>query len=138
MARRSALGDAASQARGRAVPEPLRVPPRRAVRRRVVAKRGQICARELAVSELGLLQAQDVRTGQGHPLENAGDPGRQGVDVPGGESQLWRIWRRPKNAPWGSFTTANRPPGKSCGAIISCPPLPVALVNAWSTSWTLK
>jgi len=48
------------------------------------------------------------------------------------------IFMRPKTAPCGSLTIAKRPPGKSCGAIISRPPAAVAFWNDLSTLSTLK
>src|SRR5437899_2784399 len=57
---------------------------------------------------------------------------------PPSRDQRGGIVRRPKNAPCGSRTIAKRPPGNSWGAIISCPPTPIAVLCARSMSSTLK
>ena len=62
---------------------------------------------------------------------------RPGTSVSNGAG-YWAIFRRPIEAPCGSVTMANSPPGKSCGSNTCWAPSSMALSNAALTSGTAK
>ena len=81
------------------------VPPAVTVVDRLVAQRGECPVRKGCVGLLGLLHAQDVRLGVADPLLHPGEPGAQGVDVPGGDAHGRRLRLRSGSAADASTST---------------------------------